>query len=353
MNLWLQPFALMYNYNDFHVMLYFEGHPDYEAVEAFIRVKKDGKSSIRIIVTSKTGEQIDYVNDMATIDNIKSESVQRKVVYSEIMYSKNTVNRVQHISLQFESIKKEKIIFEFFAAGKASEKHAGLADPEGHSEKTSLPVMYRKRSTLASKKSRLSIDGIDYKIPVLIKVPLFFTGLKGYYSEEFSLGVLRTTDNCFQCISEPESMTQGQSWVYKSGAKQEVYTISKCDSDALIVENSKQKIYLIKKQEDLYLKKVEAIDSHASCNKIVLEFSSPLLLNSAIGSNVPADFSISIDSQQNVITGEALVKSDGKTTDYFLLPKVPLWATKRPYFASVTYEENSILVKTGIYNDVK
>jgi len=110
----------------------------------------------------------------------------------------------------FDTFKGEKVNFDFYAAKKPSQKHAGLADPEGHSETTSLPVMYRERSTLASQKSKISFNGIEYKIPVLIKVPIFFTGMKGYYSEEFSLGVFRTISKELKIISLPGEFSEGQ-----------------------------------------------------------------------------------------------------------------------------------------------
>jgi hypothetical protein len=43
----LQPFLLRFRREDLHIMAFFSGHPDYEAVEAMIRYRGDGIPSIR------------------------------------------------------------------------------------------------------------------------------------------------------------------------------------------------------------------------------------------------------------------------------------------------------------------
>ena len=59
----LQPFLLRFRREDLHIMAFFRGHPDYEAVEAMIRYRADGTPSIRAILTRHDQRQIDHVND--------------------------------------------------------------------------------------------------------------------------------------------------------------------------------------------------------------------------------------------------------------------------------------------------
>jgi len=59
----LQPFLLRFRREDLHIMAFFSGHPDYEAVEAMIRYRGDGTPSIRAILTRHDQSQIDHVND--------------------------------------------------------------------------------------------------------------------------------------------------------------------------------------------------------------------------------------------------------------------------------------------------
>ena len=59
----LQPFLLRFRREDLHIMAFFGGHPDYEAVEAMIRYRDDGTPSIRAILTRHDQSQVDHVND--------------------------------------------------------------------------------------------------------------------------------------------------------------------------------------------------------------------------------------------------------------------------------------------------
>ena len=59
----LQPFLLRFRREDLHIMAFFVGHSDYEAVEAMIRYRADGTPSIRAILTRHDQRQIDHVND--------------------------------------------------------------------------------------------------------------------------------------------------------------------------------------------------------------------------------------------------------------------------------------------------
>lgn len=61
----LQPFQLRFRRDDLHVMAFFKGHPEYEAVEAMILARPDGENSIRAIITRRDQTQIDLVNDDA------------------------------------------------------------------------------------------------------------------------------------------------------------------------------------------------------------------------------------------------------------------------------------------------
>lgn len=58
----VQPFDLPFAADDLHVMACFEGHAEYEAVEAMIRRLPD-RTSVRAILTRHTQTQIDHVND--------------------------------------------------------------------------------------------------------------------------------------------------------------------------------------------------------------------------------------------------------------------------------------------------
>ena len=73
----LQPFPLRFRRDDLHVMAFFEGHSEYEAVEAMIRVRADGGCSIRAIITRHDQSQIDHVNDDVLLADLRGTDRER------------------------------------------------------------------------------------------------------------------------------------------------------------------------------------------------------------------------------------------------------------------------------------
>lgn len=116
--------------------------------------------------------------------------------------------------------------FNLYAAAKPAKKYGGLTDPEGHAKDSALPVMCRGKSTLAAKKSSILIDGVSYKIPYMVRVPIFFTGMKGYYTEEFLIGVIFAGEKELRLIKTPPVFAEGEKWVYKAGDEEKEYMIA-------------------------------------------------------------------------------------------------------------------------------
>ncbi|MCL0096520.1 hypothetical protein M1N66_02815 [Thermodesulfovibrionales bacterium] len=56
----LQLFNLFFRQNDFYVILYFEGHPEYEAVEVMIKERKEKEHLVWAIITRHDQTQIDH-----------------------------------------------------------------------------------------------------------------------------------------------------------------------------------------------------------------------------------------------------------------------------------------------------
>jgi hypothetical protein len=59
----VQPFSITYAYADSHVIAFLSGHPELEAVEAFIEHRRGNRPFVRVILTRHDKSQIDYVND--------------------------------------------------------------------------------------------------------------------------------------------------------------------------------------------------------------------------------------------------------------------------------------------------
>ena len=95
----LQPFLLRFRREDLHIMAFFSGHPDYEAVEAMIRYRGDGTPSIRAILTRHDQSQIDHVND----DDLSAEGhgVTRQTCRRDIALAIEALPGRRHARLEF------------------------------------------------------------------------------------------------------------------------------------------------------------------------------------------------------------------------------------------------------------
>ena len=111
----LQPFLLRFRREDLHIMAFFSGHPDYEAVEAMIRYRGDGMPSIRAILTRHDQSQIDHVND----DDLSAEGhgVTRQTCRRDIALAVEALPGRRHARLQFDSHAGEPVVLDIATAG--------------------------------------------------------------------------------------------------------------------------------------------------------------------------------------------------------------------------------------------
>lgn len=195
-NISVAQFPISYiNYN-YHIMLYFEGHPEYEAIESMMYKNIDNQLIIRTILTYHNQTQIDFINDEETFMKMKQSSGLRNICYTNTAYEiKEDINKPNFKIAFINPLTNEKITYKVSCAGKLSNKYGKLTDPGNHSLSTSFPIMYRDRSTLANKKSYISINDIIYKVPIEVNKSPFFKGLKGYVSDGFQMVAIRAGES--------------------------------------------------------------------------------------------------------------------------------------------------------------
>ncbi|HZK19112.1 MAG TPA: hypothetical protein VFC68_00150, partial [Treponemataceae bacterium] len=320
----LNPFNIIYERSDMHVMLYFTGHAKYEAIEATISEKNT--NDIRVIITRHDQTQIDYMNNREKVDKIQEADINREVYYAQINFKNNRKSSKPEVILQFRTVDNEQVDFKLLCVSKPSKTHAGLTDPEGHSAKTSLPLMYRDLSTLASNKSSVQIDGIKYTIPVLIHVPIFFTGLKGYYSENFKMGIIRTGERDTDIIESPSAYEVGNKWVYKTDDRLSEYTITKIETSNITITSLNEIISGVLINDTIGIITI-GISAVGDTSSMLISFDTPLFNN--LDCDSETGFSISIDENKNLITGTVKYKSKPEGQEYQLNPSEPTWALSR------------------------
>lgn len=348
-NLFMVPFALFFTHSDLHIMLYFEGHPEYEAVEALIRKREDGTDFIHVIMTRNDQRQVDYINDRDQVASVLAAGGKREVHYRRMKYVHTMQKGKPHVFLRYTTSRSEIVEMDFQCAGKPSPKHGGLTDPEDHSKDTSLPVMYREASALASKKSKISFNGVSYKIPVKVHIPVFFTGLKGFYSRDFSMGIFRTITEPMETLCLPTDYSVGQSWEYTSSVGKSVYEIVDKVGNTLTVKQGNTKIYAEVQGNAFYIHRIEKTGGNSGKGLFIITFTPALPVGMYEDFTcTPVNFAIFMDKSQDLLQGKVNITAEGNRVNYQLLPEIPAWAAARPVYSVIEKVGNGFVLTAGI-----
>jgi len=349
--MFIQPFPLYFDCNDYHVMLYFKNHPEYESVEAMIQEQNEGDPFIRIIITRLDQTQVDHINNQEYVDRLKIKKRKREFYYTPIHYDRSQNSKGMHIVLKFTSFKGESVCFDFYTASKAESKYTGLIDPGGHSMKISLPVMYPERGMLAGPKSSITINETKYKIPVKVWIPLFFKGMKGYFSEIFNIGVFRAGTEEIKLVNAPKIFKTGEKWIYESESEVSVYKIEEIKEGMLIVRKDNEEIEAEYLNGSCKIKRITLFSStRQSSSMFSVEFE-PSLPVEAVNDpeeNNETRFSISIGQHYSLVEGKVNVKQTDKSTTLILIPGRPEWTVKRPVYITIMKCDELFVIKTTV-----
>ena len=318
----IDPFFVYFEKYDYHIISYFTNHEKYECVEAMI---KDA-DNVRIILTYKDKTQIDYLNNEDVFLSMKEESNNRKIVFTPIECKLNIKKAKPEISINFTTNDKELLSWFFQCAGKPSEKYGGLINPEGHSEHTSFPIMYREKSTLGSKSVKLTIDNQVMNIPVEIDKAPFFVGLKSYYSESFSMGIIRKSNDPIYFLTNTISLVNNETLIYKLGDKTLSYKIF-VDNNQVIMKSENCQINATVVKNEIVINSIHYFLKETSNDNIVLNFLSGLYLSGI--AETDTDISIDINDHKSIITGVVEITGNKNEIIYTLIPQTPDWASKR------------------------
>jgi hypothetical protein len=206
------PFDLVGLRAEYHVIAWFNGHPDYETVEAFVYA--EGRA--RAILTRPDGSQIDIFNypeaDITSGREWRAGSV-------EFALAANRRDATLRLTLPDGKV----LALDYVGQGALSPAHAGLTDPGQHAPDGGLPTMYRQTSSVASDRSRLTVDGVAYPIPIdaSISKPPFFTAYKAFLSEGYESLIVRT-----YAEKAATELTPASSLTYRTGNSENTVTLA-------------------------------------------------------------------------------------------------------------------------------
>jgi hypothetical protein len=224
----LQPFLLRFRREDLHIMAFFSGHPDYEAVEAMISHRGDGTPSIRAILTRHDQSQIDHVND----DDLSAEGhgVARQTCRRDIALAIDALPGRRHARLEFDSHAGEPVVLDITTVGGPDPQRGGVSNPGNHSPNSSLPLMRRRASTFAGPQTAVFVGGERFEVPVKIRSGPFVAH-DGYFTEGHTFGAIRAGTISYRLKTRPARMAIGEEWILEGNGRAIVYRIENSNPD--------------------------------------------------------------------------------------------------------------------------
>ena len=271
---------LHYRWHDRHVIAFCAGHPDHQAVEAFISHRRGREPLVQAVLTRHDKRQIDYVNDPEVVAAMRATGL-REVHPAVFEIDDRSSAHPPRVVLGFGDRHAERFVLDLSAATPALPEFGGLTDPQGHAPGL-LPVMWRDRSALAGPDTALTIGGRTHDLVVDPATG----GMAAFYTEGFGMGVIAARDPSPRPIS----------------------------SDLVGVETV-----------DGRVRAIRVASSGETASQLVLAFD-PVLPECGDAGVDRARFTVAIDDHRGLVTGRVEVGRGGVA----IVPEQPAWATSRP-----------------------
>jgi hypothetical protein len=313
----LQPFLLRFRREDLHIMAFFSGHPDYEAVEAMISYRGDGTPSIRAILTRHDQSQIDHVND----DDLSAEGhgVARQTCRRDIALAIDALPGRRHARLEFDSHAGEPVVLDITTVGEPDPQRGGLSDPGNHSPNSSLPLMRRRATTLAGPQTAVFVGGKRFEVPVKIRSGPFVAH-EGYFTEGHTFGAIRAGTISYRLKTSPARMAVGEEWILEGDGRPIIYRIENSNPDGKLRVARKDAIG-------------ESIEAFADGDGLRITGISKLPDAGLQGGldlafDEAGHFSLAMDGE-TIVAGSVETKRQAGTAVITLSPAQPDWAVAR------------------------
>jgi hypothetical protein len=306
----VQPFDLRFSDDDFHVIAWFQGHPEYEAVEAMVRRRGQAPAAVRAILTRHDQTQVDHVNDEAAFADAQSLDGRLTVLRDVTVQEDGTPAR-PCLTVRFRSFADEDVVLRLHAAAPADAARGGLTDPGRHALTSSLPLMWRRRSGLAGEGTAVTVAGIPYPVRERMRMANGFVALDGFYSEGFAMGAMRAGRQAFEILEEPARIEAGSRWRYAARDGSEAHwVVTRMPSPRqVMIEGPRgERVFAGTDGHALTLDKVECL----GCTLHLLP---------------GGRFALDVADGRDLVTGTL---SQAGATSIVLAPEEPGWAVARP-----------------------
>jgi hypothetical protein len=332
----VQPFLITFDRHEVQVIAFLTNHPEYEAIELMVTRRAGQPPLLRAIITQHDGVQIDFFNDAEVARERAAVLTDRQTLYQPFMrYEEGQSHGLPAMRLRFISHRGEEIVLSYEAFSPPTPELGGFINPGEHSGGASLPVMWATVSAHASPRSRVTVDGVPYRI-----APSPLPGaLLIIYSEDFLIGVIREGSLRLWLAWSPRRLAVGEKWLYWDHLQNlHEYEIIGIDGGLLTLHKTTTSAFLPEEiltaqfvDGRLLLRSVRATGRLGRQENVP-----PAPEGFTLDLSVDGRFSLSIDAHENLVTGTASREVRGSQTTWTLQPLEPSWTRIRTVRASVS-----------------
>src|SRR5262249_4618124 len=212
------------------------GHPEFEAIEAFVGARRGQAPFIRAILTRHDMNQVDHLNEKAAVRERRAIDPTRPTYFAPIEYERTATGGLPRRLLRFPSFQGEPIVVDLVAAMPADPAYGGLTDPMGHAPGV-LPLVWRSASALVAPSTGVTIGGLPYEVPDFVQAGERI-GPKAFYTEGFAVGIIRTPAADLELVAAPGRMAVGDRWTYRQGGRRVDYAIATREAERVVIRRT-------------------------------------------------------------------------------------------------------------------
>jgi len=330
----VQPFPLGFRRDDYHVIAFIEGHGEYEAVEAMVSVHQRGAHAIRAILTRHDQTQIDHINDPLLLEAMRG--AKREICERPVFFELQDLGGRKRIRLAFESHRGEEVVLDVTTVGPVSPAGAGLTDPGRHSRSSSLPIMFREASALASPESGVKIGGIACAIPVAMRQGTFVAH-RAFFTDGFAMAVIRAGARIYSVVSTPDRLKPGAEWRFQADGRSVSFRVAASTDDGSLritrSDDARETIFARARDAQLELLRIEK--SSRSRATLTLRFDG-------------GGFGFTLAGAGDLVGGSTAIAANGGETTITLAPTEPDWTRIRPVAVSCARQGQQLALRTTI-----
>ena len=344
----VQPFAIDFRYETEHVIAFCSGHPEFEAIEAFVGARRGRAPFIRAILTRHDMSQVDHINEEAVVRERRAIDPTRPTYFAPIDYEPTTVGGLPRRLLRFPSFQGEPIRVDLVAATPADAAYGGLTDPTGHAPDV-LPLMWRSASALAAPSTSVTVGGVRYAVPDFVQAGER-VGPKAFYTEGFAVGIIRTPAADLELVATASGrMVVGDRWRYRQAGRRVDYAITAREGEQVVIRRTPgdtETVHADVGAEGLHVRRITVSSGSESASSLTLDIA-PYLPDPATrppGEEPVGTFAIGIDDHAELVTGTI----ERAKVGLVLLPAEPRWARSRAIHLRPTRDGVTVRLRSSI-----